>query len=171
MELKAKGVGAVTMAGQSVTAKAALVGFDPVLALPSLIVEVIDVLGSTGAIGNDKADIGTQGTDFNFDQDSSLSVPAFGPVAKAIEPPNETFGAQIFALGFLNPALGFFLKHRVGSNADGIEGTQRLQGPVDLWSCGAGIGPVADLSVGKALFKDGYQALKLLIDSRRGRGI
>ena len=83
-----------------------------------------------------------------------LFVPASGPVAKAIEESNRSFGTGIFALGFVNPALGSFLEYRVGGDPDRIEHFEGFQGPVDLWSGRAGIGPIADLTFREATFKD-----------------
>jgi hypothetical protein len=146
MELKSKGIGAVAMAGKSIGAKVAFKFLDPILALAALIIAVIDLFGSTGSVGNDKADVGPQGADFDFDHDSSLFVPACGPVAKAIEESNWSFGAGVFALGLFDPARGSFLEYRVGGDADSIEGVEGFQSPVDLWSGRAGIGPIADLT-------------------------
>jgi hypothetical protein len=74
MELKSQGIGAVAMAGKSIGAKVAFKFLDPILALAALIIAVIDLFGSTGAVGNDKADVGPQGADFDLDHDSSLFV-------------------------------------------------------------------------------------------------
>lgn len=134
MELESKSIGAIAMAGKSIGAKIALKFLDPILALSSLVIAVIDLFGSTGAVGNDKADIGPQRADFNLDHDSSSFVPASGPVPKAIEESNRSFCTGILALGLVNPALGSWLEDRVGSDADSIEDTERFQGPVDLWS-------------------------------------
>lgn len=166
MELQSKRIGTVAMAGKSIAAKAALVGFNLVFALSPLIVEVIDLFSSTGSIGNDKPNIGPQRTDFNLNQDSSSFVPAFGPVAKTIEESNGSFCAGILALGLFDPALGSFLEDGVGRNADRVKGSERFQDPIDFWSSRAGIGPIADLSFREALLKDGNQAIELSGDSR-----
>lgn len=166
MEFKTKGIGAVAMTGKPVGAKVALKFLDPILALPSVIIAVVDLFGSTRAVGDDKADIASQRTDFDLDYDPALFVPASGPVAKAIEESNRSFCAGIFALGLVKPTLGSFLEDRVGSDADGIEHLEGFQAPVDLWSGRAGIGPVAELSVRETLLKDGHQPLKLGGDAR-----
>ena len=95
MEFKTKGVGAVAMAGKPVSAKIALKFLDPILALSPVVIAVIDLFGSTRAVGDDKADIASQRTDFDFDHDPALFVPASGPVAKAIEDSERYFGAGI----------------------------------------------------------------------------
>src|SRR5438093_46684 len=161
MELKSKSIGAVAMAGKLIGTNAALKFFDAILALSSLVIVMIDLFGSTGAVGNDKADIGPQGADFDFDHNPSSLVPASGPVTKAIKESNRSFCAGILTLGFVNLALGSFLEYRVGSNADSIEDIQRFQGPVDLWSSRAGIGPVADLTFRELPLKDRNQPIQL----------
>jgi hypothetical protein len=123
MELKSKGIGAVAMAGKSLGAKVAFKFLDPILALAALVIAIIDRFGFTRAVGNDKSDVCPQGTDFDFDHDSSSFVPASGSVAKAIEASDRSFAPGVFALSLFDPALGFFLKDRVGRNADGIEDT------------------------------------------------
>ena len=166
VELESKGISAVVMTGKPIGAKVALKFLDPILALSSLIIAVINLFGSTRAIGDDKADIGSQRTDFDFDHDPALFVPASGPVAKAIEESNRSFGAGIFAFGLLKPPLGSFLEYRVGGDPDSIEHLEGFQGPVDLWSGRAGIGPIADLTFRETTFKDGNQTAKLSGDSR-----
>lgn len=166
MEFKAKGIGTVAMTGKPVSTKVALKFLDPILALSSLIIAVINLFGSTRAIGDDKTDIASQRTDFDLDHDPALFVPASGPVAKAIEESNRSFCAGIFAVGLLKPALGSFLEYRVGGDPDSIEHFKGFQGPVDLWSGRAGIGPVADLAFREATLKDGKQPAKLSGDSR-----
>lgn len=166
MEFKTKGIGAVAMTGKPIGAKVALKFFDPILTLSALIVAVIDLFGSTGAVGDDKADITSQRTDFDLDHDPSLFVPASGPVAKAIEESNRSFCAGILTFGLLKPALGSFFEYRVGSDPDSIEHFKGFQGPVNLWSGRAGIGSIADLGARKTLLKDGKQPAKLSGDSR-----
>lgn len=166
MEFKTKGIGAVAMAGKAIGAKIALKFLDPILALSSVVIAVINLFGSTRAIGDDKAYIGSQRTDFDLDHDSSLFVPASGPVAKAIEESNRSFCAGIFTLGLVKPALGSFLEYRVGGDPDSIEHFEGFQGPVDLWSGRAGIGSIADLGVRETLLKDGNQPAKLSGDAR-----
>ena len=166
MEFKTKGIGAVAMTGKPVSAKVALKFLDPILALSSLIIAIINLFGSTRAIGNDKADIGSQRTDFDLDHDPASLVPASGPVTKAIEESNRSLCAGIFAVGLLKPALGSFLEYRVGGDPDSIEHFKGFQGPVDLWSGRAGIGPIADLPFRETSLNDGNQPAKLSGDSR-----
>jgi hypothetical protein len=73
VELKPKGIGTIAVAGQPVRVKIALKLFDPILALSSIVIVVKDVFGSAGTVGNDKAQVGAQRTDFDFDHDSSLA--------------------------------------------------------------------------------------------------
>ena len=166
MELKPKGIGAIAMAGEPICAKIALKFLDPILALSSVVIAVIDLLGFSRAVGDDKADIGPQRADFDLDHDPSLFVPASGPVAKAIEESNRSLGPGIFAFGFFKPALGSSFEYRVGGDPDRIEHLEGFQGPVDLWSGRASIGPIADLTFRETLLKDGNEPTKLSGDSR-----
>ena len=161
MELKSKGIGAVAVTGKPIGTKIALKFLDPILALSSVIIAVIDLFGSTRPVGDDKANIDSQRADFDLDHDPPLFVPASGSVAKAIEESNRSFCAGIFTLGLFNPALGSFLEYRVGGDSDSIECFEGFQGPVDLGSSRAGIGPIADLGFTKTVLKDGKQPLKL----------
>ena len=171
VEFKSKGIGTVAVAGKSIGAKIALKFLDPILALSSLVIALVDLFGCTGAVGDDKADIASQRANFDLDHDPSSFVPASGPVSKAIEESNGTFCASILTLGLLNPALGSFLEYRVGGNADGIQDIERFQSPVDLWSSRAGIGPIADLTFSKAPLNNGNQPIELCGDSRSSTGI
>jgi len=166
MELKAKGIGAIAMAGEPIGAKIALKFLDPILALSSVVIAVIDFFGSTGPVSDDKTDIGPQRADFDLDHDSSLFVPASGPVAKAIEDSERHFGPGILARCLLKPALGSSFEYRVGGDPDSIEHFEGFQGPVDLWSGRTSIGPIADLTFRETLLKDGNQPGELSGDSR-----
>ena len=121
MEFKSKSIGAIVMAGKPIGAKIALKFLDPILALPSVVITVIDLFGSTRAVGDDKAEIGSQRADFDLDHDPSSLVPAAGPMTKAIEDSERLFGAGIFTLCLVKPALGSSFEYRVGGNPDGIE--------------------------------------------------
>ena len=141
--------------------KVALKLFDPILTLSTIVVMVKDVLGSARSVGNHKAQIGAQRTDFNFNDNFSLFGPASGSVPKAIKNSDRLVAAAILAFGPLQPALGSSLKHRVGADTDGIENLERFQGGIDFWSGRAGIGAVADLALSKTPSKDRHQAFKL----------
>ena len=56
MEFKTKGIGAVAMTGKPVSTKVALKFLDPILALSSVVIAVIDLFGFTRPVGDDKAD-------------------------------------------------------------------------------------------------------------------
>ena len=171
VELKAKGIGAKAVAGKPIGAKIAFKFLDPILALSPLIIAIVDCFGSTRAIGDDKADIGSQRANFNLDHDPSSFVPASGPVPKAIEESNGNFSAGILTLGLVNPALSSFIEYRVRCNPDGIQDIERFQCPVDLWIGRAGIGPIADLTFSKAPPNNRNQPIQLSGDSRSSRGI
>lgn len=164
VELKAKGIGAIAVAGKPIRVKIALKLFDPILALSSVVIAVKDVLGSALTVGNDKAQVGAERPDFDFDHNFSLFGPASGPVSKAIKNSDGLAAAGILAFGSPKPALGSLLKHRVGADADGVEDLEGFQGGIDFWSGRAGIGTVADLSFGKAPLNDGNQPFKLTGD-------
>jgi hypothetical protein len=85
MELKPKGISAIEVAGQPVRLKVALKLLDAILTLSSILVMVKDLLGSARSVGNHKAQIGAQRTDFNFNDNFSVFGPASGSVPKAIK--------------------------------------------------------------------------------------
>ena len=144
--------------------KIALKFFDPVLALSSVIVMVKDLFGSARSVGNDKARISAQRTDFDFDDNFSVFGPASGSVSKAIKNSDGFASASILVLGPFKPAVGFSLKHRVGADTDRIKDLERFQCGINFWSGRAGIGSIADLAFREAPFKQGNQAFKLNAD-------
>src|SRR5512147_634669 len=95
MDLKSKSIGAVAMTGKPVGAKVTLNFLDPILALSSVVIAVVDLFGFTRAVGDDKADIGPQRTDFHLDHDPAFLVPGPGSVTKTIEDSDRSFGAGI----------------------------------------------------------------------------
>ena len=122
---------------------------------------VKDLLGSARAVGNHKAQIGAQRTDFNFNDHFSVFGPASGSVPKAIKNPDRWVAAGILACGPLQPALGSSLKHRMGADTHGIKNLERFQARIDGWRGRAGIGALADLAFSKTPPKDRHQAFKL----------
>src|ERR1700756_4196288 len=157
MELKSKGIGQVAMTGKPIGAEVALDLFDAVLAFSAVVVAVKDLFGCARAVRDDKAQIGSQRAHFDFDHDSSFPFPASGSVAKAIKYSDGLVNLGVLALSFGEPALGFSLKHRVGAHADGVEHAQRFQRRVDFGAGRASVGPVTDLTFGKASLQDGKQ--------------
>lgn len=171
MELESKGIGEVAMTGKPIGAKVAFDLLDAVLTLSAVVIAVKDLFGCAWAVGDDKAPIAPQRTHFDLDHDSSSFFPASGPVLKGIKDSDKLVSAGVLALSFAEPALGFSLKHRVGSDADGIEHAQRFQRRIDFGASRAGIGPVTDLSFGEALLKDGKKTLKLIGEPGPARGV
>ena len=110
VELKSKGVGLIAVAGQSIAAKIALELFDAILTLASAVVAVINFFGAARTIGDDIAQVGPQGADFDLDHDAALLVPTSGSMAKAIEETDRDLGAGVFTLGLFEPGGGFFLE-------------------------------------------------------------
>ncbi len=158
MELKPKGISAIEVAGQPVRLKVALKLLDAILTLSSIVVMVKDLLGSARSVGNHKAQIGAQRTDFNFNDNFSVFGPASGSVPKAINP-DRLVPAGILAFGPLQPALGSSLKHRVSADTNGIKNLERFQARIDCWRSRAGIGAVADLAFRKTPPKGGDKPL------------
>lgn len=161
VELKAKGIGTIAVAGQPVRVKIALKFFDPILALSSVVVAVKDDFGSARTVGNDKAQVGAERTDFDFDHNFSLFGPASRSMSKAIKNSDRFVVPGILTFGPLEPALGLFLEDGIGAHADSIEHVERFQGRVDRWSSRAGIGAVAELGFRETPLKDRNQAFKL----------
>jgi hypothetical protein len=96
MELEAKSVGAIAVAGKPIGQKIALKFLDAVLTLSAIIVPGKDALSSTRAVGNNEADVGAQRTHFDLNHDPAFSLPAFGPMPKAIENPERVFWVRAY---------------------------------------------------------------------------
>src|SRR5918992_340795 len=98
MKLKAKGIGAIAVAGKPIGTEIALKFLDPILALTPVVIAIKDLFGSARPVRDDKAQVRSQSAHFDLDHDSSFSLPASGPVAKGIKDSDEVLGAGVLAL-------------------------------------------------------------------------
>src|SRR5208282_4259545 len=97
MQQKAEGVGQKAMAAQTVGPKAVLEFLDAVLTLAAIVVESEDLRGTTLAVGNHKAQVGSGGGVLGVVADAALARPTAGAMAKAGEAALRHLGAAIAA--------------------------------------------------------------------------
>src|SRR6266700_2454621 len=83
MQQQAEGVGQETVTAQAVGAEAVLEFLDAVLALAAVVVESKDLGSATGAVGNQKAQVGSGGRVFGLVADAAQARPTAGAMAEA----------------------------------------------------------------------------------------
>src|SRR6202140_209335 len=82
---QAEGVGQEAVTAQAVGAETILELLDAVLTLAAIVVESEDLRGTTGAVGNHEAQVGSDGGVLGFVTDTALARPTAGAMAEAGE--------------------------------------------------------------------------------------
>ena len=85
MQEETEGVGQEAVAAKTVGAEAVLELLDAVLALPTIVVEGEDRRGGTGAVGDEKAQVGAGGGVLGLVADAALVRPGAGAMAETGE--------------------------------------------------------------------------------------
>ena len=85
VQQQAEGVGQEAVTAQAVGAETVLELLDAVLTLAAIVVESEDLRGTTGSIGDEKAQIGSDGGVLGFVTDTALVRPTAGAMAEAGE--------------------------------------------------------------------------------------
>jgi len=80
---QAEGVGQEAVTAQAVGAESVLELLDAVLTLAAIVVESKDLRGTTGAVGNHEAQVGSGGGVFGLVADAALARPTAGTMAEA----------------------------------------------------------------------------------------
>ena len=83
MQEQTEGIGQKTMAAEPISAEAVLELLDAVLALAAIVVESEDFGGTSGAVRNHEAQVGSGGGVFGLVADAALARPTAGAVAEA----------------------------------------------------------------------------------------
>ena len=97
---QAESIGQEAMATEAVGAESVFKFLDAVLALAAIVVEGKDLTGTPGAVGHDKAQVGSGGGVFGLVADAALMRPGAGAVAEAGEVALRELGAAITPLEF-----------------------------------------------------------------------
>ena len=105
-KLKPKGIGSKGVTGKPISLKVALDCLDPILTLAALVVPTRDLFGTAGSVANDKAHIASQVAEFNL---RTMRF-CFSLVAKTIEAPNRSLGADDLRLAFSSQCSALLLK-------------------------------------------------------------
>src|SRR5207244_3306965 len=117
---QSEGVGQKAMTAQAVGAKAVLELLDAVLALAAIVVESEDFGGTSGAVRNHEAQVGSGGGVFGLVADAALARPTAGAVAEAGKAALRKLRAAIAPFQPLLPRFRAMLEDAVGGDAEGI---------------------------------------------------
>src|SRR6201981_2865758 len=121
-----KRIGQEAMTAKPVGRKAVLELFDPVLALPALVIEAKHLGTAAGAVGNQEAKIGAGGGVLGFGNNAAQSRPSAGAMAEAGEGALWQMGTTIAASQATLQSSGTTTKHDIGGNADGVVNAEEL---------------------------------------------
>src|SRR5213593_1683763 len=106
MQEQAEGVGQEAVTAQAVGAEAVLKFLDAILTLAAVVVEGEDRGGTTGAVGNHEAQVGSGGGVFGLVADAALARPGAGTMAEAGKAALRHLGAAIAPLQLFLPRFG-----------------------------------------------------------------
>src|ERR1700747_390319 len=114
-----KRVGQEAMTAKPVGMEAVLKLFDPVLALPALVIEAKDLGTAAGAVGDQEAKIGAGGGVLGFGDDAAQSRPSAGAMVEAGEGALGQMGTTIAASQAALQSSGTTTKHDIGGERQG----------------------------------------------------
>src|SRR5205823_10346382 len=114
-------------------AKAVLELLDGVLALAAIVVESEDFGGTSGAVRNHEAQVGSGGGVFGLVADAALARPTAGAVAEAGKAALRKLRAAIAPFQPLLPRFRAMLEDAVGGDAEGILDRKELAELVKQW--------------------------------------
>src|SRR5581483_9963800 len=149
VQQQAEGVGQETVAAQPVSAEAVLELFDTVLALTTVVIEGKNLGSTTGAVGDEEAQIGADGGVLGLVADAALVRPAAGAMAEAGEAALRQLRATIAPLQRLLQGLGMALKNRIGRDAESVLNAEELAELVQQRQSKPGIAAQFDRYSGK----------------------
>jgi len=149
MQQQPEGVGQKAVAAQAVGAETVLEFFDAVLAFTAVVVKSEDLGSSARDIGDQEAQIGSDGGVFGLVADVSLARPGARAVAKAREAALRELRATITALQFFLQRLGAVLKNAIGGNAQCVLDSEELAELIEQRQGKASVTTQLDAHAGK----------------------
>ena len=133
MQQQAEGVGQEAVTAQAVGAEAVFELLDAVLTLAAIVVESEDLRGTTGAVGNHEAQVGSDGGVLGLVADAALARPTAGAMAEAGKAALRELRTAIAPLQLFLPRFGALLEDAVSGDADGILDGEELTELVEKW--------------------------------------
>src|ERR1700740_79893 len=144
-----KRIGQEAMTAKPVGMEAVLELFDPVLALPALVIEAKHLGTAGGAVGNQEAKIGASGGVVGFGDNAAQSRPGAGAMAEAGEGALGEMGTTIAASQATLQSGRTTTKHDIGGNADGVVNAEELAELIKKRQGETSIGTQPDRDSGK----------------------
>src|SRR6266487_2896644 len=126
VQQQAKSIGQEAVTAQAVGAETVLELLDAVLTLAAVVVESEDLGGTSGAVGNHEAQVGSGGRVLGLVADAALTRPTTGAMAEAGKTALRHLGAAIAAFQPFLPRFRTTLKDAVGGNAESILDLEEL---------------------------------------------
>src|SRR5436309_11932329 len=149
MQEQAKSVGQEAVTAQAVGAEAVLKFLDAILTLAAVVVEGEDRGGTTGAVRNHEAQVGSGGGVFGLVADAALARPTAGAVAEAGKAALRKLRAAIAPFQPLLPRFRAMLEDAVGGDAEGILECKELAELVKQWQSETGVATQFDFHTGE----------------------
>src|SRR5207244_6261260 len=151
VQQQAKSIGQEAVTAQAVGAETVLELLDAVLTLAAVVVESEDLGGTSGAVGNHEAQVGSGGRVLGLVADAALTRPTTGAMAEAGKTALRHLGAAIAALQPFLPRFRTTLKDAVGGNAESILDLEELAELVLQGQSKTGVATQPDLHGGGGL--------------------
>src|SRR5256885_1250395 len=158
VQQQAKSIGQEAVTAQAVGAETVLELLDAVLTLAAVVVESEDLGGTSGAVGNHEAQVGSGGRVLGLVADAALTRPTTGAMAEAGKTALRHLGAAIAAFQPFLPRFRTTLKDAVGGNAESILDLEELAELVQQGQSKTGVATQPDLHAGKGGLQSRHQA-------------
>src|ERR1700693_278934 len=158
VQQQAEGVGQEAVTAQAVGAETVLELLDAVLTLAAIVVESKDLRGTTGAVGNHEAQVGSDGGVFGLVTDAALARPTAGTVAEAGKAALREVRVTIAPLQLFRPRFGTLLEDAVRGDAEGVLDAEELAELVQQRQSKTGIAAQLDLHAGEGRLQTRHQA-------------
>jgi hypothetical protein len=124
---QAEDVGQEAVTTQAVGAETVLELLDAVLTLAAIVVESEGLRGPTGAVGNQEAQVGSDGGVFGPVADATPARPTAGAMAEAGKAARWELCTTIAPLQLFLPRLGALLEDAVSGDAEGVLQAEELE--------------------------------------------
>src|SRR5438552_5169642 len=158
VQQQAKSIGQEAVTAQAVGAETVLELLDAVLTLAAVVVESEDLGGTSGAVGNHEAQVGSGGRVLGLVADAALTRPTTGAMAEAGKTALRHLGAAIAAFQPFLPRFRTTLKDAVGGNAESILDLEELAELVQQGQSKTGVATQPDLHAGEGGLQSRHQA-------------
>ena len=158
VQQQAEGVGQEAVTAQAVGAETVLEFLDAVLTLAAIVVESEDLRGTTGAVGNHEAQVGSDGGVFGLVADAALARPTAGAVAEAGESCAAGIGCDDSGAATVSAEVRRALEDELAGMPQCVLDAEELAELIEQGQSEAGIAAQLDLHFGKSGLQSRHQA-------------